>query len=66
MDDFEKMVPLIHSMDPNAPEKTICAFVPNDEEKEKALKAGAIYAGGEELLQEIIKGRIELVGNSPD
>ena len=61
LEEFSKMVPIINQLDPNVAEKSVLAFVPNEEEKEKAMKAGATQAGGEELIQDIIKGRIELV-----
>jgi hypothetical protein len=60
-DEFKKMIPVPHPYDPNMPEKAVLAFVPNDVEKEKALNAGAKEAGGMELIEEIAKGRYDIV-----
>lgn len=57
---FTKMVPIANKYDRGVQEKTVMAFVPNDEEKDKALAAGAAAAGGEELITEIMKGRVEV------
>ena len=61
MDGYSKMVPILHAYDRKVPDRTVMAFVPNDELRQAALEAGALHAGGEELILEVTKGRIDLV-----
>ncbi len=61
MDGFSKMVPILHAYDRQVPDRTVMAFVPNEEMRQAALEAGALHAGGEELISEVVKGRIDLV-----
>merc|ERR1719273_306524 len=60
LDIFSKMVPIVHSYDSGVQDRTVMAFVPNAEMEESAKEAGAIRAGGEELINELAKGRIEV------
>jgi len=39
------MVPILHSYDRQVPDRNVLVFVPTDELKEEALKAGAFLAG---------------------
>ncbi len=55
------MVPILHAYDRKVPDRTVMAFVPNDALRQAALDAGALHAGGEELILEVIKGRVDLV-----
>ena len=60
LDGFSKMVPIIHPYDRGVPDRTVCAIVPTSEMEDLAIEAGAIQAGGEELIKEISKGRVDL------
>ncbi len=59
------MVPILHAYDRQVPDRTVMAFVPNEEMRQAALEAGALHAGGEELISEVVKGRIDLVRMLP-
>ena len=61
LDGYSKMVPILHAYDRKVPDRTVMAFVPNEELRQAALEAGALHAGGEELILEVTKGRIDLV-----
>jgi hypothetical protein len=45
LDEFSKMVPILHSYDRQVPDRNVMVFVPTDELKEEAMKAGAFSAG---------------------
>lgn len=60
LDGFSKMVPILHAYDRKVPDRTVMAFVPTEELRQEALAAGALHAGGEELISEVAKGRIDL------
>ena len=55
------MVPVMHSFGASMALKSICVFVSTEEEKRTAMEAGAANAGGAELIDEIMKGRVEIV-----
>ncbi|CAB4059860.1 RP-L1 [Lepeophtheirus salmonis] len=42
------------------PSKTVCIFVPDEESKKIAVDAGASLAGGEDLIMDISKGRVDV------
>ena len=60
LDPFSKMVPIVHPYDRGVADRTVMAFVPNSEIEEIAKEAGAIRSGGEELISEVAKGRIDI------
>ncbi|TRY74028.1 hypothetical protein TCAL_06698 [Tigriopus californicus] len=60
MDEFNKYVAIVHRWDDTVLEKRICAFVPTEELEAEALAAGAIMTGGPELIQNIMKGRVDV------
>ncbi len=64
LDEFQKMVPVVHPFGRNVALKNVCAFVPNEEEEAKAKEAGAALVGGTELITEIIKGRVDIVSRT--
>ena len=55
------MVPVVHPYGSNVATKSICVFVASEEERKAAIEAGAANAGGADLVQEIMKGRVEIV-----
>ena len=55
------MVPIAHQYNPNAIEKEVMVFVADEALQREATEAGAKMVGGEELIEEIKKGRVELV-----
>eukprot|EP00096_Caligus_rogercresseyi_P012394 TRINITY_DN5173_c0_g1_i1.p1 TRINITY_DN5173_c0_g1~~TRINITY_DN5173_c0_g1_i1.p1 ORF type:complete len:353 (-),score=84.40 TRINITY_DN5173_c0_g1_i1:80-1138(-) len=57
---FERMVPIYHKYDEDIPSKTVCAFVPNEEMENIAREAGATMVGGDNLIMEIAKGRVDI------
>ena len=61
MDEFSKMVPIAHPYRENAIEKAVCVFAADPEQQELATEAGATLVGGEELITDITKGRVEMV-----
>jgi len=60
LDGFSKMVPIIYPFDRGVPDRTVCAIVPTPEMEQLAIEAGAIQAGGEEMIKEVSKGRVDL------
>lgn len=60
LDEFSKTIPIIHHYDRGIPDRMVMAFCPTEEIKAAALEAGASKAGGEELITEVAKGRIEV------
>lgn len=60
MDGFTKMVPITHAYDRGVPDRSICAFVTDDEMANAAMEAGAVKTGGEEFIKELAKGRIDV------
>ena len=60
------MVPIAHQFNPNAIEKQVMVFAPTEELQREATEAGAKLVGGEELIEEIKKGRVELVSECWD
>nr|ADD38009.1 39S ribosomal protein L1, mitochondrial [Lepeophtheirus salmonis] len=57
---FDRMVPIYHKYDEEIPSKTVCIFVPDEESKQIAVDAGASLAGGEDLIMDISKGRVDV------
>ena len=57
------MVPILHAYDRQVPDRAVMAFVPNEEMRQTAVEAGAVHAGGVELINEIVRGRIDLVSH---
>nr|ACO15330.1 50S ribosomal protein L1 [Caligus clemensi] len=57
---LDRMVPIYHKYDEDIPSKVVMAFVPDEESKKIALDAGASQAGGDELIMEIAKGRVDV------
>ena len=55
------MVPIAHQYNPNAIEKEVMVFAADEALQKEATEAGAKLVGGEELIEEIKKGRVELV-----
>ena len=43
--------------DRGVPDRNVVCFVPNEDLRLQALQAGAIMAGGHELIMEISKGK---------
>ena len=64
LDGFTKMVPIVKAYDRNVPDRQVLCFVPNEEMRLEALQAGAVKAGGAELIMEVAKGRIDTVSFS--
>ena len=60
MDGFTKMVPIYHPFERGVAEKMILAFCKEPEDIKAALKAGATKAGGKELIDEIVKGKLDV------
>ena len=60
LDPFSKMVPIIHPYDRGVPDRSVLAFVPNPDMEKEAIEAGALKAGGEELIKEVAKGRLDI------
>ena len=60
------MVPIAHQFNPNAIEKQVLVFAASEELQREATEAGAKLVGGEELIEEIKKGRVELVSEFSD
>jgi len=60
LDVFSKMVPIIHPYDRGVPDRSVLAFVPNPDMEKVAIEAGAAQAGGEELIKEVAKGRVDV------
>jgi ribosomal protein L1 len=54
------MIPIAHQFNNNAIEKSVCVFVSDPTMQQQALDAGAKLAGGEDLISDMVKGRIEL------
>ena len=61
MEGFTKMIPIVRAYDRNVPDRQVLCFVPTEEMKLEALQAGAVKAGGPELIMEVAKGRIDTV-----
>lgn len=61
MDAFSKMVPLYHPFERGVEEKTIMVFSKNEESLKLARDAGAERAGGIDLIEDIAKGKIEVI-----
>lgn len=60
LEEFSKMVPIAHQYNPNAIEKEVMVFAADEALQKEATEAGAKLVGGEELIEEIKKGRVEL------
>lgn len=60
LEEFSKMVPIWHYYDRGVSESTVLAFCSTDEQIHQATEAGALKAGGEDLIQEVAKGRLDV------
>lgn len=60
LDEFSKMAPIIHTFDRGVPDRNVLAFVSDEKQSQDALDAGALRAGGEELISDIVKGRTDV------
>jgi len=58
---FNKMVPLFHAFERGVAEKSIVVFAKNTVDQEAAIQAGAQKAGGSELIEDIAKGKVEII-----
>ena len=61
LDAFTKMIPIVKAHDRNVPDRQVMCFVPNEEMRLEVLQAGAVMAGGADLIMEVAKGRIDIV-----
>ncbi len=64
MNELKKTVPIMKPYDRNVPDRNICAFVLNDEARLEALENRAKIAGGQEMITEVAKGRVDTVSNT--
>eukprot|EP00093_Oithona_nana_P008904 08904.XXX_29256_32054_1 [CDS] Oithona nana genome sequencing. len=60
LDAFTKMIPIVKAYDRNVPDRQVMCFVPNEEMRLEVLQAGAVMAGGADLIMEVAKGRIDI------
>jgi len=60
LEGFTKMVPIYHPFERGLAEKIILAFCKNPEEIQAAEAAGATKAGGTELIEDIVKGKMDV------
>jgi len=60
LDGFTKMVPIYHPYERGVAEKHILVFCKSPEEIATAEAAGAKKAGGSELVQDILKGKMDV------
>lgn len=60
LEPFSKMVPIVKSYDRNVPDRCVMCFVPNEELRLAAMQAGAVQAGGHDLIIEVSKGRVDI------
>lgn len=58
---FSKMVPLFHSFERGVVEKTVLVFAKTIEDQNVALEAGAKKAGGLDLIDDIAKGKLDVI-----
>jgi len=61
IDAMTKMVPLFHPFERGVTQKTIMLFAKNEEGLIAAKEAGADRAGGIELIEDIAKGKIDVI-----
>jgi len=61
MEPFSKMVPLYHPFERGVAEKTIMVFAKNEEALQVARDAGVERAGGLDLVDDIAKGKVEVI-----
>lgn len=60
MDGFTKMVPVYHPFERGVAVKVILAFCKDPEDIKAAEAAGATKAGGIEMIEEIVKGKMDV------
>merc|ERR1719352_2006866 len=60
MDGFTKMVPVYHPFERGVAEKVILAFCKEPEDIKAAEEAGAFKAGGVDMIDEIVKGKMDV------
>ncbi|XP_023319715.1 uncharacterized protein LOC111694891 [Eurytemora carolleeae] len=58
---FTKMVPLYNAFERGVSEKMILAFAKNEESLDAARNAGATKVGGLDLIEDISKGKVEVI-----
>lgn len=58
---FSKMTPLYHPFERGVAEKSIMVFAKNEASIQEALDAGAHKAGGLDLVEDIAKGKVEII-----
>jgi len=58
---FSKMVPLFHSFERGVVEKSVLVFAKTIEEQNAAVEAGAKKAGGSDLIDDIAKGKLDVI-----
>jgi len=61
VDASTKMVPLYHPFERGVTQKAILMFAKNDEALTEAREAGAEKAGGVDLIEDIAKGKIDVI-----
>jgi len=61
MDTFSKMVPLYHPFERGVTQKSILVFAKNDEALNVARSTGAELAGGIDLIEDIAKGKVDVL-----
>jgi len=60
IDGFTKTVAIVKPYDRGVPDRNVVCFVPNEDLRLQALQAGAVMAGGHELIMEISKGQVDI------
>eukprot|EP00088_Acartia_fossae_P023977 TRINITY_DN24938_c0_g1_i1.p1 TRINITY_DN24938_c0_g1~~TRINITY_DN24938_c0_g1_i1.p1 ORF type:complete len:401 (-),score=59.12 TRINITY_DN24938_c0_g1_i1:32-1204(-) len=61
MEEFSKMIPLYNSFERGVTEKSILVFAKSTEAQKEAMDAGAQRTGGLELIDDIAKGKLEIL-----
>jgi len=60
LDSFTKMVPIYHPFERGVAEKVIMVFCNDPEDMKAAEAAGAAKVGGKDLIDDIVKGKMEV------
>jgi len=58
---FSKMIPLFHAFERGVVEKSVLVFANTMEDQNAALEAGAKKAGGADLIDDIAKGKVDII-----
>eukprot|EP00088_Acartia_fossae_P058702 TRINITY_DN6909_c0_g1_i3.p1 TRINITY_DN6909_c0_g1~~TRINITY_DN6909_c0_g1_i3.p1 ORF type:complete len:408 (-),score=122.98 TRINITY_DN6909_c0_g1_i3:99-1322(-) len=61
VDAFNKMVPMMNGFERGVSEKTVLVFAKSAEAAETATQAGAKKVGGTELIDDIAKGKVDII-----